>query len=91
MKKMSISDPIGNSGFLSVKGTPKEPIFIIRHLDGGVPKGERKPSIAKPAEVLEKDVQKKVEPDRHEIDSNAIARSVTLDWRKAYGENKQEP
>jgi hypothetical protein len=65
-KYSSISDPLGNTGFILQKGTEDAPIFIIR-----------KPSISKPAEVVEKEVRKEVEHNGHDED---IASGV-IDWR----------
>lgn len=75
-----IEDPLGNRGFLLQKGTDKEPFFIIR-----------KPSISKPAEMVEKEVRRelKPEPNGHEIDEKAIARSVANNWRDYYGSHKE--
>jgi hypothetical protein len=77
MKKASISDPLGNSGILLLKGTPEEPIFIVKRA-----------SLSKPAEVLEKEVQK--DSDGH-IDEEALVKSVIYDWREYYGKSEPKP
>jgi hypothetical protein len=76
VKKTSISDPLGNSGFLIASGTDKEPIFIIK-----------KPKV-KSFELLEKEVEK--EPDGHALDEQKIAKSVILDWRQHYDSHKPQ-
>jgi hypothetical protein len=74
MKKatLDISDKIGNVGFLKVKGTPEEPIFVIREA----------PKVPTPnLEFLEK-LEDKAEPNGHDIDEREIARSVATRWRE---------